>query len=71
MAIGPYCVVGPGVKAGPCGKHPSLTDLTEGDLRYHTDFRRVYATLLEGWLNVDGKMVLGDKFERLSFLKKT
>jgi len=50
-------VVGPGVKAGPCGKHPSLTDLIDGDLKYHTDFRRVYATLLEGWLNVDGKMV--------------
>jgi uncharacterized protein (DUF1501 family) len=63
-------VVGPGVKAGPCGKHPSLTDLIDGDLKYHTDFRRVYATLLEGWLNVDGKMVLGDRFERLNFLKK-
>jgi uncharacterized protein (DUF1501 family) len=64
-------VVGPGVKPGPCGKHPSLTDLTDGDLKYHTDFRRVYATLLERWLNVDGKMVLGDKFEPLNFIKKT
>src|SRR4029079_7831333 len=26
-------VVGPGVKAGPCGKHPSLTDLIDGDLK--------------------------------------
>ena len=64
-------VVGPGVKAGPCGKHPSLTDLTDGDLKYHTDFRRVYATLLERWLKVDSKMVLGDTFEPMSFLKKT
>ncbi|HEX3150703.1 MAG TPA: DUF1501 domain-containing protein [Gemmataceae bacterium] len=64
-------VVGPGVKSGPCGKHPSLTDLTDGDLKFHTDFRRVYATLLEGWLNVDSKMVLGEKFEKLNFLKKT
>ena len=58
-------MVGPGVKGGPCGKHPSLTDLTDGDLKYHTDFRRVYATLLDDWLGVDSKMVLGDKFEPL------
>lgn len=63
-------VVGPGVKPGPCGKYPSLADLVEGDLKYHTDFRRVYATLLDRWLNVDSKMVLGEKFEPLSFLKK-
>jgi uncharacterized protein (DUF1501 family) len=64
-------VVGPGVKAGPVGNHPSLTDLTDGDLKYHTDFRRVYATLLDGWLKVDSKMVLGEKFDPLGFLKKT
>ncbi len=61
-------IAGPGVKAGPIGKHPSLTDLTEGDLKYHTDFRRVYATLLDGWLNVDSKTVLGDKFEPIKLL---
>src|SRR4051812_6099779 len=63
-------VIGPGVKAGPCGTHPSLTDLVDGDLKFHTDFRRVYATLLERWLKVDTKMVLGDKFEPLNFIKK-
>jgi len=64
-------VVGPGVKAGPVGRHPSLTDLTDGDLKYHTDFRRVYATLLEDWLKVDSKMVLGEKFETMGFVKTT
>ena len=63
-------VVGPGVKPGPHGKHPSLTDLLNGDLKYHTDFRRVYATLLENWLKVDSKMVLGEKFEAMGFVKK-
>jgi uncharacterized protein (DUF1501 family) len=62
--------VGPGVKPGPCGKHPSLADLTDGDLKYHTDFRRVYATLLDRWLNVDSKTVLGERFEPLNFIKK-
>lgn len=64
-------VIGPGVKAGPVGRHPNLTDLEDGDLKHHTDFRRVYATLLEDWLKVDSKMVLGDKFETMKFLKKT
>ena len=64
-------VVGSGVKAGPVGQHPSLTDLTDGDLKYHTDFRRVYATLLEGWLKVDSKMVLGEKLETMDFVKTT
>lgn len=63
-------VVGPGVKSGPHGHHPSLTDLDDGDIKHHTDFRRVYATLLENWLKVDSKMVLGEKFETMSFLKK-
>lgn len=63
-------IVGPGVKPGPHGRHPSLTDLDDGDLKYHTDFRRVYATLLENWLKVDSKMVLGDKFEPMGFIKK-
>jgi uncharacterized protein (DUF1501 family) len=63
-------IVGPGVKPGAHGKHPSLTDLDDGDLKHHTDFRRVYATLLEDWLKVDSKMVLGEKFEKMSFIKK-
>jgi len=63
-------IVGPGVKSGPHGRHPSLVDLDDGDLKHHTDFRRVYATLLEDWMKVDSKMVLGEKFEKMSFLKK-
>ena len=63
-------VAGTQVKGGLFGKHPSLTDLTDGDLKYHTDFRRVYATLLDDWLNVDSKTVLGEKFAQLKFLKK-
>ena len=63
-------LAGPGVRGGPVGAHPSLTDLTDGDLKYHTDFRRVYATLLDQWLQVDSKTVLGEKFEHLELLRK-
>jgi len=62
-------VAGPGVKGGLVGKHPSLTELDFGDLRWHTDFRRVYATLLDKWLRCDSRLVLDGKFEHLDFLK--
>jgi uncharacterized protein (DUF1501 family) len=57
------------MKGGLVGEHPSLKDLDSGDLRYHTDFRRVYATLLDHWLGCDSQAVLGGKFEHLEALK--
>jgi uncharacterized protein (DUF1501 family) len=62
-------VAGPGLSGGVIGDHPSLKDLDSGDLKYHTDFRQVYATLLDNWLGVDSNAVLNGKFEHLSFLK--
>ncbi len=62
-------VAGPAVRGGPVGEHPSLKDLDFGDLKYHTDFRRVYATLLDAWLGCDSRAVLGEKFEHLPLLK--
>jgi uncharacterized protein (DUF1501 family) len=63
-------VAGPAVKGGPVGDHPKLDDLDSGDLRYPIDFRRVYATLLDQWLGIDSRAVLGGKFEHLPLLKK-
>lgn len=62
-------VVGESVKAGPIGAHPSLTDLDDGDLKHHTDFRSVYATILEDWLHVPSAEILGGKFAPTRFLK--
>jgi uncharacterized protein (DUF1501 family) len=62
-------VAGPGVKGGLVGKHPSLKDLDNGDLRFHTDFRRIYATLLNNWLGCDDQAVLGTTFEQLDLLR--
>ena len=58
------------VKGGLVGKHPSLAKLDDGDLTFHTDFRRVYATLLDEWLGCDSKLVLGGKFEPLPLIRK-
>jgi uncharacterized protein (DUF1501 family) len=64
-------VAGPKVKGGVVGKHPSLArgDLDDGDLKHQIDFRQVYATLLDKWLECDGSAVLGGKFEHLTLLK--
>jgi len=64
----PMFLIGGGVKGGIYGDHPSLTDLDYGNLKWHTDFRSVYATVLEGWLGVPSATVLGDSFSSLSFL---
>jgi uncharacterized protein (DUF1501 family) len=62
-------VAGPKAKAGLVGKHPSLADLDAGDLKHHTDFRQVYATLLDQWLECDSEKVLGAKFPHSPVLK--
>jgi uncharacterized protein (DUF1501 family) len=58
-------VAGTKVKGGHYGQIPSLTKLDEGDnLVYTTDFRRVYATMIAGWLAYrDTKTLLNGEFE--------
>jgi uncharacterized protein (DUF1501 family) len=62
-AAAPLFVAGGKVKTGLIGKHPSLSDLDEGDLKFTTDFRGVYAAVLEQWLGVPSTPVLGAMFE--------
>ena len=45
-----------------------LTSLKLGDLQYKIDFRRVYTTVLENWLNVKAEPILGNAFEPLRFI---
>lgn len=67
-AAAPLFVLGGGVKPGLYGNYPSLTDLHDGDLRFNTDFRSVYATALENWLGAPSEMVLGKKYPLLPFI---
>ncbi|MEP7249316.1 MAG: DUF1501 domain-containing protein [Spartobacteria bacterium] len=64
-AAAPMFVLGGKVKPGLFGKYPSLTDLDSGDLKFNTDFRSVYATVLEDWLHAPSEKVLGRKFPTL------
>jgi uncharacterized protein (DUF1501 family) len=64
----PLFVIGGGVKGGLYGAHPSLDDLDNGNLRFTTDFRSVYATVLEKWLNRPSSPILGSGFTQLPLL---
>jgi len=52
-------LAGPAVKGGFYGEPPSLTNLSEGNTVYTTDFRSLYATALGEILGVDPKPFLG------------
>ncbi|HEY5314306.1 MAG TPA: DUF1501 domain-containing protein, partial [Pirellulales bacterium] len=61
--------LGSQVQGGLVGKYPSLEKLGDGDLIFNTDFRSVYATLLDRWLLASSAGLLGGKFEHLPLLK--
>lgn len=60
-------LAGSKLKAGLVGKYPSLApgDLVNGDLKYTTDFRSVYASVLDNWLKTRSSPILGRQFPLL------
>ena len=68
-AAAPLFLFGGALRGGLVGEHPSLTKLHRGDLVHHTDFRRVYATLLDQWLKTPSAAVLGRSFGYLPLLR--
>ena len=62
-AAAPMFLAGGKLRGGMVGAHPSLTDLHNGGLSFHTDFRRVYATLLDRWLGFPNQPILGQQYE--------
>jgi uncharacterized protein (DUF1501 family) len=68
-AAAPMLLVGGKVNAGVVGKHPSLTDHSMGNLKHHTDFRQVYAAVLDKWLGVPSKEVLGEALQPVEVLR--
>lgn len=66
---GPMFLLGPAVRGGRHGAPPRLDALDGGgDLVMTTDFRAVYATLLDRWLDVPHARVLGETFTPLPVL---
>jgi len=66
-----FCV-GKSIKGGLYGGYPDLTSLdSNGNMRYTTDFRSLYATVLERWLGQAAPAtdtLLGSAYPRLGFL---
>lgn len=59
-AAAPVFLAGGRIRHGFIGAHPSLTDLEDNALKFHTDFRSIYATVLQRWLGCDAREVLGE-----------
>ena len=55
-------------KPGFFNDAPNLMDLDNGDLKYQIDFRQVYATVLDNWLQADSKAVLKERFGGLGLV---
>lgn len=66
---GPVLLCGAGVNGGLYGQHPSLTQLAAGDLIHTTDYRRVYAAVLDGWLGVPSQPILKAKHQPLALFQ--
>ena len=61
--------IGGGLKEkGILNPMPNLSDLNEGDLKHQVDFKDIYATVLNKWLQADDKLVLGKQHEYLKFI---
>ncbi len=70
-AAAPMFLVGPAIqkKAGIVGQHPSLTNLDQGDLRFNIDFRTIYATVLQDWMDTPSKPILGQQFKTIPIIR--
>ncbi|MEC3906046.1 DUF1501 domain-containing protein [Tamlana sp. 2201CG12-4] len=56
-------------KQGLYNKMANLSDLDDnGDLKFEIDFRTIYATVLDKWLEVNDKKILNKSFNQLHFI---
>ena len=64
----PMFLIGGGVKGGVYGTHPNLDALADGNARFTTDFRSVYATVVEKWFGRETSGVIAGSFPTLPVL---
>lgn len=64
----PLFVMGGGTKGGLIGSPPDLNVTVKEDLKYSTDFRGIYATVLDKWFQVDSEKVLGNTYDTVPFI---
>jgi uncharacterized protein (DUF1501 family) len=66
---GPVFLAGTTMRPGLVGSAPDLSDLESGDLRVQTDFRSVYAAILDAWFRVDSELILYGLFDQIQLFK--
>jgi uncharacterized protein (DUF1501 family) len=64
----PLFLIGGGVKGGIYGSPPDLQKTNMGNVPFTTDFRSVYATVLERWLGRPSEKILGGTFRQIGAL---
>ena len=67
-AAAPMFLLGGKIKPGLHGEAPSLEKLNRGDLIHTVDFRNIYATILENWLQAPVEPVLRKRFSKMGFI---
>lgn len=67
----PVFLLGPALQGGLVGESPALPARTAGQLATGTDFRKIYATVLEDWLGSTAEPLLGGEFGKLDLLTAT
>jgi len=67
-AAAPMFLLGGKIKPGLHGEAPSLEKLNRGDLIHTVDFRNIYATILENWLQAPVEPVLRKRFSTMGFI---
>lgn len=55
-------------KPGLVNGMPDLSNLVQGDLKHQIDFRSIYSTILEDWLESDSSRILSGSFDKLSII---
>ena len=64
----PLFVMGTPTRGGMLGTAPDLNVGQNKDLKYSTDFRSIYGTVLDRWLEADASKILGRPFNSVPFL---
>jgi uncharacterized protein (DUF1501 family) len=61
-------LIGDRVKGGLYGEYPSLdpSEQVSGDLRFNNDFRSMYSTVLDDWLNIQPDPIVNGHFEKFN-----
>ena len=64
----PLFIMGSSVKQSLIGRSPNLNIDLKSDLTHSVDFRQIYSTVLNKWLDCDSPNILGKKYKPLSFI---